>query len=415
MTTQDNASSPFGSSVDNQPQSATENFSFRTMQDDLLSAPKSDAFSTSSAQDQPKPSQEIKNVQPASELPTKTAPLQNEVTNSSPNPFLSQATPAENIAKEKIAEQKIATPAAKMVEVPTSTIEEYDESSNSSYKVIVITAILLTILIIGAIAYYFLAIKSIPTQPVIEQTAAVEEIAPIIEEPVVVAPPVEKYSAAKPNYLVIDPATMPSALIKENLQKLADEIENMPAKNSYEFVIVDTNNNPVAFPIFATASGLNLAPTILSSLGETFSLFIYNDNGSAKLGFSATINKAAIFATELQKQEKTLLNDISLLFLDAKPETTTGAFKDGSYKNFKTKYLNLNSQETLSIDYAISDNQFILSTNKDALRAILDKPVAVITSPAQESQASVDLSVSTDKSSTITETSTVSSSTNTPN
>ena len=156
--------------------------------------------------------------------------------------------------------------------------------------------------------------------------------------------------------------------------KIVNDLKITTATAPYEFIVVDNNNNPIAFPIFATAAKLNLSPDLLSSLGENFSLFIYNDNGNERLGFSADIAKAAIFNTEIQKQEKTLPNDISLLFLDSTPTIPTAAlFKDGSYGSFKTRYLNLNDQQTLSVDYVITNNKFVLGTSKGTEHAMLDK------------------------------------------
>jgi hypothetical protein len=145
---------------------------------------------------------------------------------------------------------------------------------------------------------------------------------------------------------------------------------------------VDSNNNPIAFPIFATAAKLNLAPTLLSSLGEDFSLFIYNDNNNIRIGLSIAISKSNILAAELQKQEKTFVTDASFLFLDAKPETLTGIFTTTDYKNTTVHYLNVNPQKNLSIDYAIIGSQIMLATSKNTGRAILDKLFKGITNTA---------------------------------
>ena len=162
--------------------------------------------------------------------------------------------------------------------------------------------------------------------------------------------------------------------ISKLLISTADELKLLPSSTPYEFLAVDSNNNPVSFPIFATAAKLNLSPAILKSLDEKFSLYLYNDSENVRLGLAISILDKSTLSIELEKQEKTFPTDASFLFLNSKPEKTLGDFNISTYKSISIKYINLNSDALpLSIDYTITDSQFILAASKNTLRAIIDK------------------------------------------
>ena len=344
MTTQ---TSPFQETID--ADKATETlpeFSFQTMQDDLLSIQNKSV---------------IKEEAPA---PKTTPPP-----SSTPKPF----DPA-TISSSKISSFSNQTqPKKNITEIPTSALKnDHPETKSAKYKILLSLIIVLTIGVIGTGAYYFLtsrAPKQVAAQPAIETPTAILPA----EDPVVIAAPVEKYSINKPNYLVIDPATSSDIEIKATISSVADELKNLSSQSPYEFIIVDANNNPVAFPIFATAAKLNLSPIILTSLGENFSLFVYNDNGNTRLGFSVATSKTPTVVSELQKQEKTLVTDLSFLFINAIPEIKNGSFNTSVYNGSIIRYFNVNQQKDLSIDYAVKDSQLIIASSKNTERAILDK------------------------------------------
>lgn len=362
MTTSSTISSPFQDNAQQQPNENHQEFSFQTMQDDLLSLQKNGTI-----EDNRQPEAiTIEKIAPAVTTPKQPIKISSEKITSNINPFLDQTALPKKTANE-----------TKIVEIATSTAAP--QSSGAVYKILMTLVVFLIIGIAGLGGYYFWTTQNSQEAPAVQQPA-VEEPAPTpeqapaqIEAPIVIAPPVEKYSTTKPNYLTLDLANLSAEEIKKNILTVTDEIR---AKNSgvvYEFTIVDSNNNPIAFPIFATAAKLNLAPTLLSSLGEDFSFFIFNDNNNIRTGLSVTILKNNTLIAELQKQEKTFVADASFLFLDAKPEILTGAFTTTEYNKAIIHYLNINSQKNLSIDYAIIDSQFIIATSKNISRALVDK------------------------------------------
>ena len=240
--------------------------------------------------------------------------------------------------------------------------------------IVIIVSIVIAVLLGG---YYFFKNSS-------KQTPASETIAvqPVENQQPKEVPPVinvvtEKYSSEKPNYLSLDIATLSSEDIQKEITDVAEELKSTAKKQlPYEFVVVDTNNNPVAFPIFAIAAKLNLSSAILKNLGENFSLFFYNDNDNERLSAVIDIKDKQILATELSKQEKTFIADASFLFLNETPEITKGSFQESTYANIPVRFFNVNSQITMSIDYAIVNDKLIIATSKNTVRAIIDNLMA---------------------------------------
>lgn len=371
MTTQqENKTSPFQNNS-NPVQNITEDFSIHTMKADLESLEKNRV-----------PNLE-KNIAPIEkEIFAKpvAAPIQQQKTfspqSSQQHPFLEKTVantplaPKVEIKKEAVAAE-IAMPEKRM-------------SMPSSNRNIILTLIvILTISIIGLSGYYFWLTRTSSTpapvvlEPVIETP---------VQEPVNIVSPLEKYSAEKPNYLVVNMENISAAEIKTALSNAANDLKDSSAQSIYEFMVVDTNNNPVSLPVFATSAELALSQKIITALGNDFTLFVYNDNGSIRVCFSATMQDKESLIKEMALQEKTLSQDVAFMFLDSTPEIIPGTFKDGFYNNYKTRYFNMNAQATFSIDYVVTDSKLIISTSKNTLRAVIDKQLLTIKPNEQDAE-----------------------------
>lgn len=371
MTTQqENKTSPFQNNSE-PVQNNSEDFSIHTMKTDLESLEKNGV-----------PNLE-KNIAPIEkEVPTRpmAAPTQQQKTfspqSSQQHPFLEKTVSAAPVApkvetKKEAVAAEIAMPEKRM-------------SMPSSNRNIILTLIvILTISIIGLSGYYFWLTRtpSAPSPVVLEPV-----IETPIQDPVDIISPLEKYSAEKPNYLVINMENISAAEIKTALSSAANDLKDSSAQSIYEFMVVDSNNNPVTLPVFATAAELTLSQKIITALGNDFTLFVYNDNESIRLGFSTSIQNKDSLIKEMQLQENTLSRDVAFMFLDSVPEITTGAFKDGSYNNYKTRYFNMNTQATFSVDYAVTDSKLIIGTSKNTLRAVIDKQLLTINPQEQNAE-----------------------------
>lgn len=196
-----------------------------------------------------------------------------------------------------------------------------------------------------------------------------------VTEPPVVEVELEEavFSADKPNYLSVDVESASPASIGATLNGIAQKMEKSIIDVPVEFVVTDSNNNPLAFSIFARLAGLKFSPEFLNTLEEGFSLYVFSDKGNIRLSLAIDLKNRAEAVSSLLRDESNLTGNLSPLFLGVAVSNEAKFFNDGNYKGFLVRYENLDSLGTISIDYTFTGSQFVLGTSKDTLRAVLDK------------------------------------------
>ncbi len=402
MPTPIDSSSPFtGNANAVQPApAAPEEFLIRTMQDDLLALQKrgiptkvADTTKVPKKKSAEKPA--IAEAKTAAAAPKTAIAVPFEPTPAASVEAKSAASPATPPQVIRPFVEKTAEPQGKKITeipLPPKNAAQKDSlgSGNAAYKIILTVLTVLIIAIIGIGIYYFWTTRNSAAPVVVQKPAATPASE---EQPTVVqAPPTAKYSAEKPNYLPLNLATLSTNDIQKTLSDTAADLKDGASLLPYEFIVVDANNNPVAFPIFATAAKLNLSPAFLSSLGENFSLFFYNDRDNVRAGLSVDVKNKTAANAEILKQEPTFVPALTPLFLSATAETQTGVFNSSTYDNYAIHYLNLNKDQTLSVDYALTDAKLLIGTSKDTLRAIIAKlaTAAATTTPETTTAPTTD-------------------------
>jgi hypothetical protein len=250
-------------------------------------------------------------------------------------------------------------------------------------KVFIVSIIVVVVLSLSAGGYYFWITRN---QPIIETHTTPPENIPEnntapVTPPVNIEPVQPKFSLEKPNYLSIDTETANAQSLKQLLTQTASEVKDMNVTTPVEFVITDSNNNPIAFPIFSVISELKLSP-VIENLDETFSLFVAPDISEAgtessnmRIALAINIkNKPAAIST-MKTKENTLISDLSFLFLDIPSQKTGKFFNDNNFNGHVIRYANVDEsgQGKLSIDYSFTENQLILATSKNTMWMLLDK------------------------------------------
>jgi len=352
MTTQ----TPFQNNSTNNLSGNLEKFPLRTMKDDLLTLQTQGTLKESTTAQ--------KTSTPQTPTPFSSTFEKQEM--KAPKEIISPIQPTSTIRVES---------QSKIVEVPKSeNRNENTPSSSIAYKLTMYAIVVLVILIVGLSGYYFWMTNNKQATPVVTQTPIEVIPEPVVEptEPVITIP-VEKYSQDKPNYLPIDLTASPAENIQIALSTAAIDIKKTNSQKPFEFVIVDSNNNPIVFSAFATAAKMSLSESLMNTLSDSFSIFLYNDNQTIKAGISINIIKTNLIATELAKQEKTFIPAILPLFLNEKTETLVGEFASSTYNNANIRYLNASTAKNLSVDYAVFNSKLVIGTSKNTLRSILDK------------------------------------------
>lgn len=236
-------------------------------------------------------------------------------------------------------------------------------------KILVISIIFIASLSLASGGYYFWITRK--TQVVVPVP---ETINPEPEKPVVIEPVEEKFSLENPNYLSIDVESATPETIKQLLIKTGSEIKEEKITSPVEFIITDVNNNPVAFPIFSILSELELSP-VTDSLNEKFSLILYPDENNIRLGLIIDLKDKPGASASIKIKEKTLVDGLSFLLLDAAIPKTGRSFTNGTHEDISIRYVNFDDENkgSLSIDYAFTENELILATSKNTAWAVLDK------------------------------------------
>jgi flagellar basal body-associated protein FliL len=114
-------------------------------------------------------------------------------------------------------------------------------------------------------------------------------------------------------------------------------------------------------------------PYALPELKDKYTLVLYGQNGKRRLGLIIETINPANLKEQLKFWEKTMPEDLKNLFLNEMPGVPTGKeFHNNIYKEIAIRYINFPNPD-LTIDYAISDNLFILSVSKESMYGIIDK------------------------------------------
>ncbi|TXH07049.1 MAG: hypothetical protein E6Q06_03920 [Candidatus Moraniibacteriota bacterium] len=183
-----------------------------------------------------------------------------------------------------------------------------------------------------------------------------------------------RYFSDQPNILSFDTETVTAEQIQSALLQAGDLIRKDSLSGPIEFLVRDQKLNPLALSRFAYLAKLNVSADLLSTLDESFSLYIFMDSGRPRIVLVASIKDIPAFEAGLKKNEKDLALAVAPLFLDVTTAPKTNlTFRDGSYLGRPVRFANIDPALGLSVDYAVRDQQWVLGTSKDSLRSVLDK------------------------------------------
>jgi len=183
----------------------------------------------------------------------------------------------------------------------------------------------------------------------------------------------EEYSETLPHYILLD--TQSETAIEDFSSEIQTITANMMSQKplgAISFIVTDESGAPLSFDRFALITGITLSPDVLAQIDESFLLYSFYANSIIRFGISAqTISPESTF-NAMKSTEPTLVSDLTPLFAGEIPEVTTPTFSDGTYNETAVRYANLNTGETLSIDYAVYSGDLVIGTSKGTIRSIID-------------------------------------------
>lgn len=187
--------------------------------------------------------------------------------------------------------------------------------------------------------------------------------------------PGEIFLADKPNYLNITRQGLTTEALVAYLNQIADKVPNNGT--AYEFLLRNEKFQSVPFDEF---SKLISSDTTVPSMFEGADMTLYvtktlnnrslsllvtpkGDTGQSMSTFSAT--------------DSTLPTQMKSLYVLGRKQPTIpeqSTFGNSDYRAIPIRYTNFTAGDTtLSLDYSLVDGKLLLSTSKDAHRAVLDK------------------------------------------
>jgi hypothetical protein len=122
---------------------------------------------------------------------------------------------------------------------------------------------------------------------------------------------------------------------------------------------------------FFQKTGINVPPFVLSELKNEYTLVFCTENGKNQLGLITKISNSQNLREQMFFWETTMINDLKNLFLGKNNQPATSNFQDNNYKEIAIRYINF-PEPDLTIDYAILDNFFVLTTSKESMYKIID-------------------------------------------
>ena len=294
--------------------------------------------------------------------------------NQKASPFLSEMTPENETVPQQSPEEKPASLAPVWnppvdQELKPLFDETPEKNGVSRKKILVFLMGGLTLLLVigGLLAWYFF--KSTPETTPMTTPTQVEDVPPVVVAPV--EPP---YALDKPNYLSIDTETVTATSLRELLRQSGERMQSAKVTKPVEFLLTDKNNNPIAFTRFAYLMKLELKGEVLPLLGESFSLYLYNDAGQSMIGLGLTLAENVTGESVLALQNEGTVPFAFRTFLyEGLTVPKEVLFRSGLYQTQTVRYVNVDASKNISFDYALRGKSWFIGTSKETLRAILDK------------------------------------------
>ncbi|MBP9727901.1 MAG: hypothetical protein KBD27_00825 [Candidatus Moranbacteria bacterium] len=284
------------------------------------------------------------------------------------SPFLS----AEEVGKGQMVALERESAEAKKESLAQQNDEELrvapkQSSPLDSKKRSLIALVGAVVIVAGmAVAWYFLWPQE---EAVVPDSGEESPVSLPVEVPAVVLP----YVPNAPNYLSLDPETVTTETLQTMLSEAGAKMMAVNMAQPVEFLLTDKNNNPIAFSRFAYLMNIEFSEEVLASFGEPFSLFLYNDGGKMRTGLVLTFIDPAKSEKLLMTKEKSLPYLFRGVLFQGLSFARELSFRSGVYKDQPVRFVNIDTAQGVSFDYAFRDKNWFIGTSKETLWAMLDK------------------------------------------
>jgi len=299
-------------------------------------------------------------------------------------PETNVSVPPSDLPIEEIEKKEASTPVTSLSNVeakresfqqiikPEELISESLKPQSNIKKLITISFIIFTVIILGVLTFYYIVPmfkkSTITPTPVISETPT-----PIVKS-------ILNLATAE-DILLINNTTeelfnVLSALVAEPLtEKSMEELKiNSASLNGKKLDLIN---------IFETLN-INYPQELFFIMNSNYyEMFLYSAKNNVDLGFIMEIqNKDANSLKDLLSNwENTMIDSFKPFYFGRAKNPDSFIFKNSNYKGINIRYINLNTPET-AIDYAIytdlikNKTYWLFSTSKDSMFAAIDRLVS---------------------------------------
>lgn len=244
----------------------------------------------------------------------------------------------------------------------------------SSRNIVLALASLLILIFIAGGSWYYLHTRSSVSEVPEPSIGAM---------PPMVTPPQSQETKStilidQPNYLPIDVETVTVAQIKELLEKEGQKMKAEGVAVPVEYLVVDTNSNPVAFARFAFLIGADTPNDLVKAALEPFSLYLFLDQGELRIALAIPLTPET--SPNFPSNKSVLPESLKKFFYSEEYGTfnfSSLSFSQVNYKNSTIWYTNLDVAKNLSLDMVMQEGILTVANSKATLRAVIDKRLLV--------------------------------------
>ncbi len=198
---------------------------------------------------------------------------------------------------------------------------------------------------------------------------------------------ITKPRPTEPEPPVIEQPETPASLIRvdetkvfkmENNSSLVDILINeensgQPEKTLKRIVPTKINGKALSLNELIQELQIYIPPYTLGELNKNYTLVAYKQGNQQRLGLIIEIKNLPGFIEKSRSWENTMTWNFQGIFLNHQPNNlTVKGFSDYKYNEINVRFVNLAVPE-LSIDYAILNNLFVVSTSRESMRNIIDR------------------------------------------
>ena len=254
---------------------------------------------------------------------------------------------------------------------PLKTSPAAPVAKKSFFSVTTIISVVVFVLILGLISggsWYYLNTRGGDES----SEMSLEDMTEVV--PPAPSKPAGSILVDQPNYLTLDIETITAAQIKAMLEQEAQKMRTEGVTTPVEYLVVDANNNPVAFSRFALLIGVDTSAELVNASLEPFSLYLVLDQGALRMALAVTL-KAETAAT-FPANKGMVAESMKKFFY---PEEYAGirfadtVFSESVYKNTTIFYSNIDIARNFSFDLTKQEGILTFANSKGALRSVIDK------------------------------------------